>query len=283
MANLRTLVSKPTRRLLSSLNTANLFSTWPLSPGRSLTRPGLLVSSSIAPAPTLKSFDRHSYSIEDDSKPHLPIVGPYCPLDEYDPVEEPIRKFSPLNWNGRLENMFDYYNSNSDCNNNANATGAEDSGHWLIFISKPDCRAVSDHSIKLLAEFLGSEAKAIDKMYVIWCNGPYGFGAEIDQEIAMKLQEHPNVLQVLQDNSFDIKNKEFGILTISHSRYNTELVMDYLDYSPADEDDRIRKKSLQTCEMLEPISAGTMAGAETCNDTPLKFANCYELSHRPVS
>ncbi|KAF5191797.1 hypothetical protein FRX31_018622 [Thalictrum thalictroides] len=69
---------------------------------------------------------------------------------------------------------------------------------------------VNDYCVKFLVEFVGSEEEAIKKLYLIWSNGygPYGFCAEISKETSKKLQEHPNVLQLLQDNSFDIKEKD---------------------------------------------------------------------------
>ncbi|KAF5186356.1 hypothetical protein FRX31_024057 [Thalictrum thalictroides] len=75
--------------------------------------------------------------------------------------------------------MLDYYRSNSDkcCQNNGNASGGEDSSHWLIDISKPD--SSSDE--------VGGCEKAQS-----WY--------------------HPNVLKVLQDTSIHIKDKDCGIL-----------------------------------------------------------------------
>ncbi|KAF9615838.1 hypothetical protein IFM89_026678 [Coptis chinensis] len=115
------------------------------------------------------------------------------------------------------------------------------SDHWLVHTKVPDGtnfiqKRTIDNYVEMLAEVIGSEEEAKKKLYIVWNKVPYGFGAEIDQVTANKLQARYDVLNVLPDYAYDLK--DLGILCVSrhyHSRF----------YYPLSEDRSYNKHS--TC------------------------------------
>ncbi|KAF9611042.1 hypothetical protein IFM89_026393 [Coptis chinensis] len=60
------------------------------------------------------------------------------------------------------------------------------------------------------------EEIAKEKIYIVWCNAPFGFCAEI-AEMLNKLKDLPNVLALLPDYTHHDKDKDCGVLVISAS------------------------------------------------------------------
>ncbi|KAF5205403.1 multiple organellar RNA editing factor 2, chloroplastic-like, partial [Thalictrum thalictroides] len=119
-----------------------------------------------------------------------------------------LAPFTLMNYNHRLDNLFSYHHL-SEKNSKWN------SDHWLIVIKQRESELKTeaqtlDFFIKILAEAIGSEQEAKERIYIIWSNFPFGFGAEIDEETSNKLKGCPNVLKVLPDYSFDVKDKVSG-------------------------------------------------------------------------
>ncbi|KAF9592539.1 hypothetical protein IFM89_015233 [Coptis chinensis] len=128
------------------------------------------------------------------------------------PGAQSTTAFVPSNWNHRLFNIFSYYYLSE-------GKMEHNSDHWLININQPDDgfatrEQVFDCCIETLAKVVGSEEKAKEKLYMVWCIPPFGFGAEIDEDTSIKLEGLPNVLKVLPDKAFDVKNKGAGVLAV---------------------------------------------------------------------
>ncbi|KAL5726812.1 hypothetical protein ACHQM5_000066 [Ranunculus cassubicifolius] len=117
-------------------------------------------------------------------------------------------RFAPLNRNARLNDIFCYHNlseRNPEWNHD----------HWLIHVKPQRSRPSSERKtlelcIQLLAEVLGSEEDAKRKIYIVWSNTISGFGAEIDKATSERLKDRSDVLTVLPDFAFDVKNKASG-------------------------------------------------------------------------
>ncbi|KAL5727648.1 hypothetical protein ACHQM5_000821 [Ranunculus cassubicifolius] len=115
-------------------------------------------------------------------------------------------RFTTQNWNHRLDNIFMYHHLSK-----RNVNWKND--HWLINTKEPDY-GFSDNVeilcqyITLLADVLGSEKEAKEKIYIMWLRPPFGFGAKIDLETLKKLKGRPDVLNVLPDYAFDVKGVE---------------------------------------------------------------------------
>ncbi|KAL5726813.1 hypothetical protein ACHQM5_000066 [Ranunculus cassubicifolius] len=123
-------------------------------------------------------------------------------------------RFAPLNRNARLNDIFCYHNlseRNPEWNHD----------HWLIHVKPQRSRPSSERKtlelcIQLLAEVLGSEEDAKRKIYIVWSNTISGFGAEIDKATSERLKDRSDVLTVLPDFAFDVKNKASGgVLVVS--------------------------------------------------------------------
>lgn len=122
--------------------------------------------------------------------------------------------FSLMNHHHRLDNVFSYHHL-SEKNSKWN------SDHWLIVIKQHEFGFTTreetvDLFIKILAEVIGSEQEAKQKIYIIWSHFPFGFGAEIDNETSNKLKGFKHVLNVLPDYAFDVKDKVTRGLLICH-------------------------------------------------------------------
>ncbi|WCJ38474.1 Multiple organellar RNA editing factor 5 chloroplastic/mitochondrial [Euphorbia peplus] len=87
--------------------------------------------------------------------------------------------------------------------------------HWLIVMDKPGGEGASkqqmiDCYIQTLAKILGSEEEAKRKIYNVSCERYFGFGCELDEETANKLEGIPGVLFVLPDSYVDAEYKDYG-------------------------------------------------------------------------
>ncbi|KAG5011103.1 hypothetical protein JHK87_019618 [Glycine soja] len=87
--------------------------------------------------------------------------------------------------------------------------------HWLIVMEFPDNPKPSeDHMVnayvKTLAQVLGSEEDAKNKIYSVSTSTYTGFGALISEELSYKVKELPGVLWVLPDSYLDVPNKDYG-------------------------------------------------------------------------
>ncbi|KAL2339006.1 hypothetical protein Fmac_013452 [Flemingia macrophylla] len=87
--------------------------------------------------------------------------------------------------------------------------------HWLIVMEFPDNPKPSeDHMVntyvKTLAQVLGSEEEAKNKIYSVSTSTYTGFGALISEELSYKVKELPGVLWVLPDSYLDVPNKDYG-------------------------------------------------------------------------
>lgn len=126
-----------------------------------------------------------------------------------------VTPLSPHNWDHRLDDIFSYHHLSE-----RNPKWRSD--HWLVHIKEPDSRfdmeqQVVDYCIQMLSKVVGSEEKAKEKIYIVWCKMPFGFGAEIDEKTSNMLKALPNALRVLPDYAFDVKNKDDGALVLSQS------------------------------------------------------------------
>ncbi|KNA24202.1 hypothetical protein SOVF_017900 [Spinacia oleracea] len=87
--------------------------------------------------------------------------------------------------------------------------------HWLIVMDKPGGEGANknqmiDAYIKTLAQVLGSEEAAMQKIYNVSCERYFGFGCEVDEETANKMEGLPGVLFVLPDSYVDAEYKDYG-------------------------------------------------------------------------
>ncbi|KAF9604065.1 hypothetical protein IFM89_001940 [Coptis chinensis] len=86
------------------------------------------------------------------------------------------------------------------------------SDHWLVHLKRPECvfsnyTKCIHYCVRLLAEVVGSEDEAKEKIYMVWCAPPFGFAAEIDMETLNKLKVLQDVLALLLDYSVSAKTK----------------------------------------------------------------------------
>lgn len=87
--------------------------------------------------------------------------------------------------------------------------------HWLIVMDKPGGENASkqemiDCYVKTLANILGSEEEAKKKIYNVSCERYFGFGCEVDEETANRMEGMPGVLFVLPDSYVDPEYKDYG-------------------------------------------------------------------------
>ena len=87
--------------------------------------------------------------------------------------------------------------------------------HWLIVMDKPGGENATkqqmiDCYVQTLAKIVGSEEEAKKKIYNVSCERYFGFGCELDEETANKLEGIPGVLFVLPDSYVDPENKDYG-------------------------------------------------------------------------
>lgn len=161
-----------------------------------------------------------------------------------------VTPFSPHNWNHRLDDIFSYHHLSE-----RNPKWRSD--HWLVHIKEPDSRFVTeqqvvDYCIQMLSKVVGSEEKAKEKIYIVWCKMPFGFGAEIDEKTSNKLKALPNALTVLPDYAFDVKNKDGGALVLPQSSGLKSKKLQYFYYWL----DKLLNEGIyevQTCKEIEEI------------------------------
>ncbi|XP_074303747.1 multiple organellar RNA editing factor 2, chloroplastic-like [Silene latifolia] len=90
-----------------------------------------------------------------------------------------------------------------------------DYAHWLIVMDKTGDEDASkqqmiDAYIQTLSKVVGSKEEAIKKIYNVSCVGYFGFGCEVDEETAKKMEGLPGVLFVLPDSYADPEYKDYG-------------------------------------------------------------------------
>jgi hypothetical protein len=78
--------------------------------------------------------------------------------------------------------------------------------------SNPDIMRdeIIDSYIKTLAQVVGSEEEARQKIYSVSTRHYFAFGALVSEELSFKLKELPKVRWVLPDSYLDVKNKDYG-------------------------------------------------------------------------
>ncbi|WVZ91983.1 LOW QUALITY PROTEIN: hypothetical protein U9M48_038084 [Paspalum notatum var. saurae] len=91
--------------------------------------------------------------------------------------------------------------------------------HWLVVMEPPPGDAgnpdvtrdeIIDSYIKTLAQVVGSEEEARQKIYSVSTRHYFAFGALVSEELSYKLKELPKVRWVLPDSYLDVKNKDYG-------------------------------------------------------------------------
>ncbi|GAB2281874.1 Multiple organellar RNA editing factor 2, chloroplastic [Dionaea muscipula] len=87
--------------------------------------------------------------------------------------------------------------------------------HWLIVMDKPGGEGATKEQmiecyLQTLAKVLGSEEEAKKKMYNVSCERYFGFGCEVDEETANKMEGLPGVLFVLPDSYVDVEFQDYG-------------------------------------------------------------------------
>ncbi|KAG2580290.1 multiple organellar RNA editing factor 8, chloroplastic/mitochondrial-like [Panicum virgatum] len=91
--------------------------------------------------------------------------------------------------------------------------------HWLVVMEPPPGDAgnpditrdeIIDGYIKTLAQVVGSEEEARQKIYSVSTRYYFAFGALVSEELSYKLKELPNVRWVLPDSYLDVRNKDYG-------------------------------------------------------------------------
>ncbi|XP_074266231.1 multiple organellar RNA editing factor 2, chloroplastic-like [Silene latifolia] len=90
-----------------------------------------------------------------------------------------------------------------------------DYAHWLILMDKTGDEDASkqqmiDAYIQTLSKVVGSKEEAIKKIYNVSCERYFGFGCEVDEETAKKMEGLPGVLFVLPDAYVDEEYKDYG-------------------------------------------------------------------------
>ncbi|XP_018825743.1 multiple organellar RNA editing factor 3, mitochondrial-like [Juglans regia] len=87
--------------------------------------------------------------------------------------------------------------------------------HWLIVMEfpadpKPSEEEMINSYVKTLANVVGSEEEAKNKIYSVCTTTYTGFGALISEELSYKVKGLPGVLWVLPDSYLDVPNKDYG-------------------------------------------------------------------------
>ncbi|KAL6601778.1 hypothetical protein ACP70R_044998 [Stipagrostis hirtigluma subsp. patula] len=91
--------------------------------------------------------------------------------------------------------------------------------HWLVVMepppgdpSNPDIARdeIIDSYIKTLAQVVGSEEEARQKIYSVSTRHYFAFGALVSEELSHKLKVLPKIRYVLPDSYLDAKNKDYG-------------------------------------------------------------------------
>ncbi|XP_066357428.1 multiple organellar RNA editing factor 8, chloroplastic/mitochondrial-like [Miscanthus floridulus] len=91
--------------------------------------------------------------------------------------------------------------------------------HWLVVMepppgddSNPDIMRdeIIDSYIKTLAQVVGSEEEARQKIYSVSTRHYFAFGALVPEELSYKLKEVPKVRWVLPDSYLHVKTKDYG-------------------------------------------------------------------------
>uniref|UniRef100_A0A0D9XFG9 MORF/ORRM1/DAG-like MORF domain-containing protein n=1 Tax=Leersia perrieri TaxID=77586 RepID=A0A0D9XFG9_9ORYZ len=91
--------------------------------------------------------------------------------------------------------------------------------HWLVVMDPPPGNPgdpditrdeIIDSYIKTLAQIVGSEEEARQKIYSVSTRHYFAFGALVSEELSYKLKELPKVRWVLPDSYLDVKNKDYG-------------------------------------------------------------------------
>ncbi|KAF9609096.1 hypothetical protein IFM89_013350 [Coptis chinensis] len=91
------------------------------------------------------------------------------------------------------------------------------SDYWIVHLKQPEC-VISNYTkcihycVRLLAQVVGSEDEAKEKIYMVWCAPPFGFAAEIDKETLNKLKVLQDVLALLPDYSVSPKTENIILL-----------------------------------------------------------------------
>jgi hypothetical protein len=119
--------------------------------------------------------------------------------------------------------------------------------HWLVVMEPPPGDAgnpditrdeIIDGYIKTLAQVVGSEEEARQKIYSVSTRHYFAFGALVSEELSYKLKELPKVRWVLPDSYLDVKNKDYGgndymfpiLIYIYHHKVfrSANFIMDYI-------------------------------------------------------
>ncbi|EER92767.1 hypothetical protein BDA96_01G517900 [Sorghum bicolor] len=91
--------------------------------------------------------------------------------------------------------------------------------HWLVVMepppgdpSNPDIPRdeIIDSYIKTLAQVVGSEEEARQKIYSVSTRHYFAFGALVPEEVSYKLKEMPKVRWVLPDSYLNVQTKDYG-------------------------------------------------------------------------
>ncbi|GJN38496.1 hypothetical protein PR202_gb27543 [Eleusine coracana subsp. coracana] len=91
--------------------------------------------------------------------------------------------------------------------------------HWLVVMRTPPGGPYNptthrdeliDSYIKTLAQVVGSEEEAKQKIYSVSTRYYFAFGALVSEELSHKLKELPDVVWVLPDSYVDVENKDYG-------------------------------------------------------------------------
>ncbi|XP_074321812.1 multiple organellar RNA editing factor 2, chloroplastic-like isoform X2 [Silene latifolia] len=124
-----------------------------------------------------------------------------------------------VNWSGPYSTL---NNNNSGGSNFSDRSPTEfaptfpgcDYAHWVIVMDKTGDEDASkqqmiDAYIQTLSKVVGRE-EAIKKIYKVSCEGYFGFGCEVDEETAKKMEGLPGVFCVLPDSYADPEYNDYG-------------------------------------------------------------------------
>ncbi|CAA6665847.1 unnamed protein product [Spirodela intermedia] len=75
---------------------------------------------------------------------------------------------------------------------------------------EPTRDEIIDSYIKTLAQIVGSEEEARQKIYSVSTKHYFAFGALVSEELSYKIKTLPRVRWVLPDSYLDVKNKDYG-------------------------------------------------------------------------
>ncbi|KAF9623271.1 hypothetical protein IFM89_000760 [Coptis chinensis] len=142
---------------------------------------------------------------------------------------QPVARFTAFNLDSIIYNdLYSYhffrFEPNIECK----------SDHWLVHLKDPECLFSNytkciRYCVRLLAEVVGSEDEAKEKIYVVWCAEPFGFGAEIDMGTVNKLKVLQDVLALLPDYSVSCKYKDEDGFKIKDYDF-TKWGLDFVDH-----------------------------------------------------